>query len=120
MGRARNQWEEESREQLGDCYQDIVDPRDFGKSSHLGEGWPGVKGSSHWGELEVSGGNGEVNSEAYSGSSAMRGGRIRRRRSSNEVGMGRQTPDPARRALGLPAGRSADLSSEEDERDRHP
>lgn len=50
----------------------------------------------------------------------MRGGRIRRRRSSNEVGMGRQTPDPARRALGLLAGRSADLSSEEEERDRHP
>lgn len=53
------------QEQLGDCYQDTVDPRDFGKSSHLGKGWPGVKGRIHWGELEVSGGNGEVNSEAY-------------------------------------------------------
>lgn len=49
----------------------------------------------------------------------MRGDRIRRR-SSNEVGMGRQTPDPARGALGLLAGTSAGLSSEEDERDRRP
>lgn len=49
----------------------------------------------------------------------MRGDRIHRI-SSNEVRMNRQTPDPARGALGLLAGRSADLSSEKGEGDRCP
>lgn len=53
-----NNWEIVIRMQLVDC-------RDIGKSPHLSKGWPGVKGGSHWGELEVSGGNGKVDTEAY-------------------------------------------------------
>lgn len=43
----------------------------------------------------------------------IRGDRICRRKSSSEDG-DRQTPDPARGALSLLAGRSADLRGEEE------
>lgn len=43
----------------------LVNCRDVGKSSHLSKCRPGVKSRSHWGEPEVSGGNGEVDTEAY-------------------------------------------------------